>query len=57
MIFCFMNVLPHLLYGAGPDALLLTKEYESDYHGNNSTEFLENEKRKLLCSNKGGFCA
>lgn len=45
-----MNVMPHWLYGAGQDALLLTVEHESDYlGGNNSSEFLANEKRKLLC--------
>lgn len=52
-IFCFMNVVPHWLYGAGEDALLLTVEHEAEYRGNNSTAFLENEKRKLLCLDKG----
>lgn len=52
VVFCFMNALPHWLYGAGEDALQLTVEHATDYQGANATEYLANEKRKLLCSVK-----
>lgn len=52
VIFCFMNVIPHWLYGAGQDALQLTLEHESDYLGaSNGSEQLSNE---LLCTKADG---
>ncbi|XP_014230638.1 solute carrier organic anion transporter family member 2A1 isoform X1 [Trichogramma pretiosum] len=43
--FCFINVIPHLLYGPGENALLLTKEY-----GANSTQSLSESYKKALCT-------
>lgn len=49
VIFCFMMVLPHLLYGAGEDALSLSVAYEKemlDKHLNESVPFV---KKTNLC--------
>lgn len=47
--YCFMNVLPHLIYGSGSDALQLTYEYGSNF----TTNLTENYQNKDLCSEKG----
>ncbi|KAG4075324.1 hypothetical protein HA402_003115 [Bradysia odoriphaga] len=49
---CFMLALPHYIYGAGEDALLLTKEYLSDRNVSNPLEStpIENTNDKF-CSN------
>lgn len=51
-VFCFMNAMPHFLYGPGNDALEVTKEYGWASE-NKSSAVLEAEKRKSLC-NPGG---
>lgn len=51
-LFCFMNALPHFLYGPGSDALQLTLEYGADYNisNNNSHKISRNNH---LCAPKG----
>ncbi|XP_039275569.1 solute carrier organic anion transporter family member 74D [Nilaparvata lugens] len=52
VVFCLMNALPHLLYGPGEDALLLTKEYGSK--SNMSVSVFEKENRRTLCQSEAG---
>lgn len=47
-LYCFLNTLPHLIYGSGSDALQLTYEYGSNFTSN----LTENNENKMLCSDK-----
>lgn len=49
-IFCFMNALPHFLFGLGQDTLDVTLEY-----GQNATNKSAAEYEKGLCR-VGGKC-
>lgn len=52
VIFCLLSALPHWLYGAGEDSLLLTTEYGSTYNYNMTKEVFLMEQKKILCSKK-----
>ncbi|XP_049762909.1 solute carrier organic anion transporter family member 74D [Schistocerca cancellata] len=52
--FCLLNALPHLLYGAGQDSLMLTREYGATANPNETSELIEEERRKVLCRPEGG---
>lgn len=52
-LYCLMSATPHLLYGSGKDALLLTEEYRFEL-GNNITDLTVIKKtRKSLCNRNG----
>lgn len=51
-MFCFMNALPHFIYGPGDDALETTLEY-GWANDNKSSDVVEAEKRQSLCSTEG----
>lgn len=55
VVFCLMNMLPHLLYGPGDDALALTVEYGARFDETNATKIYEIEKRKALCNVDGNY--
>lgn len=44
-----MNILPHLLYGAGEDALSLTLEHGGKIDLNMTEQVKEAENKKTLC--------
>lgn len=44
-----LNILPYAFYGAGHDALALTKEFGSEFHPNATQDFINEVKRKDLC--------
>lgn len=51
-IFCFLNMLPHFLYGAGNDALSLTEEFGnglSSFSDDSPSVILNEFKNKTLC--------
>ncbi|XP_077302621.1 solute carrier organic anion transporter family member 74D-like [Arctopsyche grandis] len=50
-LFCFMNALPHLLYGSGIDALKLTREYGHDFNISKSNTSSD-QQIDNLCSYK-----
>lgn len=50
---CFLNALPHLAFGSGPEALALTTEYGGVKDEGRSTAAQEVENRKLLCRTNG----
>ena len=52
VLFCLLTALPHWLYGAGEDALLLTSEFGTTSDENVTKEIYEWEKRKILCASK-----
>lgn len=52
-IFCFLNALPHFLFGPGEDALQLTYEFGDDYQFDSSKNFTEVLKNKHLCNSTG----
>jgi solute carrier organic anion transporter family, member 5A len=45
---CFLNALPHFIYGGGSEALALTKEYDQQQDFVNNS-IIENDNEKLLC--------
>lgn len=49
VLFCLLTALPHFLYGAGTDALSLTKEYGANMNNNISLGALEANYEKTLC--------
>lgn len=49
VLYCLLTALPHFLYGAGSDALSLTKEYRTKVNENLTQEVLQRERRKTLC--------
>lgn len=51
--FCFLNAMPHLLYGPGSDALQLTFEYGAEFDKNSN--FTKNQINKHLCAPKGMY--
>ncbi|KAF6213994.1 hypothetical protein GE061_011723 [Apolygus lucorum] len=56
VLFCILNGLPHLLYGSGEDALMLTSEYGGTGEMNASVtqDILERHNKQMLCQNKPG---
>lgn len=50
-LFCFLCVLPHILYGPGQQALSLTKEYGGELNANSS--LIEQERQRTSCSIDG----
>lgn len=52
-MFCFLNALPHLLYGPGEQALSLTREYGATEEHSKSFEYKEMEKQKTMCRPNG----
>lgn len=53
VIFCLLTALPHLLYGPGENALVLTTEYGAQFDANKTLEIMETQKKKTLCQLKG----
>ncbi|EDS45572.1 organic anion transporter [Culex quinquefasciatus] len=53
VLFCWLNALPHLLYGPGESALALTTEYGATYDENQTKEVFEAQKAKTLCRANG----
>ncbi|XP_053687130.1 solute carrier organic anion transporter family member 74D-like [Sabethes cyaneus] len=53
VMFCWMTALPHLLYGPGEAALMLTTEYGATYDENQTKEVFEAQKAKTLCRGNG----
>ncbi|XP_058831551.1 solute carrier organic anion transporter family member 74D-like isoform X2 [Topomyia yanbarensis] len=49
VLFCWLNALPHLIYGPGEGALSLTTDYDGSF-GENRTEV---RKAQVLCRLKG----
>lgn len=47
--FCFLNSLPHFLYGPGEAAVSLTTEYGASFDDNTTAEVLEQETNKKIC--------
>lgn len=52
-IYCFLCALPHFIYGAGDDALRLTKEYGEEWILNSTGLIVFKEARKELCNLNG----
>lgn len=55
--YCLMNVLPHIIYGPGTDALQLTEEYGDEWNINSTELIVLKESRKQLCNVNGRFRA
>lgn len=53
VLFCWLNALPHLLYGPGEAALSLTTEFGATYDENQTREVFEAQKAKTLCRSNG----
>lgn len=47
---CFLNVLPHIIYGPGEDALFLTVEHGGVFDSNTTQAVLDETKKKMLCN-------
>lgn len=45
---CFLNALPHFVFGGGSEAIELTQEYGNKYEFSNNSLVI-NENEKLLC--------
>ncbi|XP_062708927.1 solute carrier organic anion transporter family member 74D-like [Aedes albopictus] len=53
VLFCWLNAVPHLLYGPGEAALLLTTEHGASYDEDQIKEVFEAQKAKTLCRGNG----
>ncbi|XP_065078887.1 solute carrier organic anion transporter family member 74D-like [Ochlerotatus camptorhynchus] len=53
VLFCWLNALPHLLYGPGEAALSLTTEFGATYDEDQTKEVFEAQKAKTLCRSNG----
>lgn len=53
VLFCWLNALPHLLYGPGEAALSLTTEHGASYDEDQTKEVFEAQKAKTLCRGNG----
>lgn len=49
VLYCLLTALPHFLYGAGSDALSLTKEYKANINASLNLDVLQRRRRKTLC--------
>lgn len=49
-LFCVFSSLPHYLWGAGEQALSLTKEYGANEDSVIGMEIMERERRKKMCN-------
>ncbi|XP_055624155.1 solute carrier organic anion transporter family member 74D-like isoform X2 [Toxorhynchites rutilus septentrionalis] len=49
VLFCSMNILPHLLYGPGKAALSLTTEYGARYDEHETKQVFDAQLAKTLC--------
>lgn len=53
VVYCCLNVLPHILYGPGEDALSLTEEYGAIKDDLQTKAVQEINNKKLLCQRNG----
>lgn len=53
IVFCFLTVVPHFLYGPGEDALALTVQYGGQSLNLSTADAIEFENQKKLCSASG----
>lgn len=49
VIFCLLTALPHLLYGPGENAQVLTTEYGAQFDAAKTLEILAGQRKKALC--------
>lgn len=49
VVYCLINAVPHFIYGAGEDALALTKEYNGIINDEQTRTVQDAQSRKMMC--------